>query len=415
MNLPRTAYVTLWFPKPSETFVVSEAKALHDAGLPLSVHSLYGPLEAGLAMQPPGLAVERLGLASAAAIAGALARSLLRRPLATLAVAARVLLAPSGGAEKYGENLLALLCGLRLAERFHELGVAHVHAAWANGSATAAWVAARLAGIRFSFTARAGDVLPPDGLLPRKLREAAFVIADSSFLLPLLARQIPDQPHKPVLLHAAMPLAPAAEAPAPMAAPVRIAAIGRFVKTKGFQHLLSALALARARGLDARLTLAGDGPWRSRLERQARELGLAEAVRFPGFLPHREVPGLLLASDMLVMPSIRRGNGDSDGLPTVLIEALLHRVPVIASGIAGIPDLVVHGETGLLTPEGDAEALAEAMLRLAHNREEAVALAEQGRARALAMFDTGRYVRGFLALLGHGAGDDGKGGGPCAA
>lgn len=399
MSLPRTASITLWFPKPSETFVVSEAEALRKAGLPLSVHALYGPLKAGLPMQPKGLPVERLGLASAPAVLLAVLAGLFTRPLTALGILCRVLFSPGGGAEKYGENILAALCGFRLARRFRELGVAHAHAAWANGSATAAWCAARLNGITFSFTARAGDVHPPDGLLGHKLGAASFVLADSSFLVPHLAARNPGAAGKIHLVHAVMTLPPAAEAPVAMRPPVRIAAIGRFVETKGFQHLLDALALVRAGGLDARLTLAGDGPWMGRLRARAARLGLEGVVDFPGFLPHAQIPALLLASDMLAMPSICRPNGDSDGLPTVLIEALLHRVPVIATRLAGIPDLVEDGVTGLLTPEGDAEAIAAAVLRLAEDREAALAMAAKGRQRALAMFAPERYVAAFLKLL----------------
>jgi len=102
---------------------------------------------------------------------------------------------------------------------------------------------------------------------------------------------------------------------------------------------------------------------------------------------------------MLAMPSIRRPNGESDGLPTVLIEALMHRVPVIATRLAGIPDLVEDGVTGLLTPEGDAEALARSIERYAGDREEAVAMAGRGRDKARAMFAPGRYVAIFFELL----------------
>lgn len=399
MTRPRTAYVTLWFPKPSETFVVSEAEALRRAGLPLSVHSLYGSIQAGLPMQPEGMQVERLGLASAPRILLDVLASLLARPLKTLGLIGRVLRSPGGGWEKSGENFLAVLCGFSLARRFKELGVEHVHAGWANGSATAAWCAAELNGLSFSFTARAGDVHPPDGLLAHKLAMASFAICDSSFLVPHLRGLFPASQHKLQLVHAVQTLPPATEAAVPMRQPVRIAAIGRLIETKGFQHLIEALAQVRPRGLDARAVIAGDGPWLARLRELAERLDVADAVEFPGFLPHGKVPALLLGSDMLAMPSIRRPNGDSDGLPTVLIEALMHRVPVIATRLAGIPDLVEDGVTGLLTPEGDSNALARAVERYASHREEAVAMAERGRDKARAMFAPERYVASFFALL----------------
>lgn len=400
MSLPRTALVALWFPKPSETFVASEAQALHDAGLPLSVHSLYGAIPAGEAMRPQGVPVERLGLAALPRILRDFLLTLATRPLLTLRLLGLALAAPGGGLEKYGENILSVFCGFSLARRFRSLGVEHVHAAWANGPATAAWCAANLAGIPYSLTARARDVHPPDGLLGRKLREAAFARGDSSYLLPHLRSFIPDSTHKVHLIHSACLMAPVAqEAPVPMLPPVRIAAIGRFVRKKGFRHLLEATALLRAEGIETQVTLAGDGPLRPQLEAQAKRLGLADCVRFPGFLPHSEVPQLLMASDLLAMPSVRNPDGDSDGLPTVLVEALLHRVPVVATRLAGIPDLVEHGQTGLLTPEGDARALAQAIAQLASDREAALALAARGRDRARDMFAPERLASRLIDLL----------------
>jgi glycosyltransferase involved in cell wall biosynthesis len=236
-------------------------------------------------------------------------------------------------------------------------------------------------------------------MLAHKLAKCSFALCESSFLVPHLRKFVSQAPQKVHLLHDVLTLPPAAEAPVPMRAPVRICAIGRFVKTKGFQHLVEALAIARGRGLDARAVIAGDGPWMGRLRELAQAQGVADAVEFPGFLPHGEVPRLLLESDMLAMPSIRRPNGDSDGLPTVLIEALLHRVPVIATRLAGIPDLVEDGVTGLLTPEGDAGAIAAAIERYAADRNAAVAMAERGRDKARVMFAPGRYVDKYFELL----------------
>lgn len=415
MSLPRTAYVTLWFPKPSETFVVSEVAALRQAGLPVSVHSLYGPLKNANAMLLADVPVERLGLAALPRILLAFLASLAQRPWRTLSLVGLTLLSPGGGFEKYGENLLAVFCGFRLARRFRQLGIEHVHATWANGSATAAWCAASLLGIPFSFSARAGDVHPPDGLLARKLRLAAFARVDSAYNLPHLRALVPGSPDTVRLVYNARTLAPAAEAPVPMGRPLQLLAAGRFVETKGFQHLVEALALLRAEGLDARLTLAGDGPWRARLKAAVERLGLSDYVQFPGFIPHEGMPALLRAADMLVMPSIRRPNGDSDGLPTVIVEALLHRLPVVATNVASIPDVVRHGETGLLAPEGDPAALAQAIARMAADRGAALDMAARGRELALHLFDPTACGAALLGLIAGEKSQGGQGDGPCAA
>jgi colanic acid/amylovoran biosynthesis glycosyltransferase len=399
MTLPRTAYIALWFPKPSETFVVSEVRALSNAGLPLSVHTLYGPLKNAEALPPEGISVEHLGLAALPRIALSFLAALATRPRMTLTLIRRTLCAPGQSAEKYGENLLAVFCGFSLARRFRKLGVEHVHAAWACGSATAAWCAATLLGIPFSFSARAGDVHPPDGLLRLKLRSCAFARVDSAYNLPHLYCFIPEDQRKIHLVYNARTLAPTEEASVDMAAPLRLVAIGRFIETKGFQHLIEALALLRRRGFEARLTLAGDGAWRGQLKALVKHFGLQEFVRFPGFVPHDEVSGLLREADMLVMPSLLRADGAGDGLPTVIAEAFLHRLPVVASNVASIPDLVIHEQTGLLVPERDPEALAEAIIRMAADRDAALTMAKNGRELTLRMFAPETCAAGLLRLL----------------
>lgn len=416
VETPRTAWVTLWFPKPSETFVVSEVRALRAAGADVRVHTLYGPPKGADPAQAEGIPVERLGLAALPRILAALLLAMAARPLATLGLLARVVLSSGGGWEKYGENLLAVCCGFALARRFQRTGVKHVHAAWANGSATAAWCAASLLGIPFSFSARAGDVHPPDGLLGFKLARAAFARVDSAYNLPHLRRFIPADPDKVRLVYNARTMAPPTQAAAPMAAPLKLVAVGRFIKTKGFQHLIEALALLRAQGIDARLTLAGDGAWRGRLKDTAERLGLREFVRFPGFLPHGEVSALLSQADMLVMPSLLRPNGAGDGLPTVIAEAFLHRLPVVATNVASIPDLVIDGETGLLVPERNPAALANAVARMAADRDAALAMAARGRDRTLRMFDPASCAHALMQLLAlpapHGTAHGDGGAGP---
>jgi glycosyltransferase involved in cell wall biosynthesis len=398
---PRTAFVSLWFPKPSETFVYREILALWRMGLPVRVLCLYGPVRRGLSeeMQGTDIPIERLGLRSIPRILADTLRSLFTRPAKTLSILARVLSRPAGGAEKFGENVLAAFCGVSLARRCAQLRIEHVHAAWANGSATAAWVVSELTGIPFSFSARAGDVHPPDGLLGVKLRRAAFARVDSSYNLPHLRAFIPDTPEKVHLVYNARTMANFSEAPVPMKPPFRLLGIGRFVETKGFQFLIEALAILRAGNRDVRLTLAGDGPWKTRLAAFAAKLGLTGHVDFPGFVTHDQVSRLLTASDVLVMPSIRKPNGDSDGLPTVINESLYHRLPVVATDVASISDVIKHGQTGLLVPERDAKALAEAIETMLNNRDQAITMATAGRDLALAMFDPETCIGKMKELL----------------
>jgi glycosyltransferase involved in cell wall biosynthesis len=126
-------------------------------------------------------------------------------------------------------------------------------------------------------------------------------------------------------------------------------------------------------GLDFRLTLAGCGPQMLPLKALTARLGLRDRVDFPGFIPHNKVPELLRRADVFVTPSRIRANGDRDGLPTVIMEALLHRVPVVATNVGGIREVVRNGETGLLIPERDVPAMKRAIRDTLADREKSLA------------------------------------------
>jgi glycosyltransferase involved in cell wall biosynthesis len=155
---------------------------------------------------------------------------------------------------------------------------------------------------------------------------------------------------------------------------VVIGAVARLSKEKGLHSLLEAFAIVARRRAEARLVLAGDGPERRRLERLAARLGLGERVRFLGEVPHEEVPQVLQGLDIFAMPSTYEGFG------VAALEAEAMEVPVIASRIHGIPDVVVDGETGLLAPPRDHKALAAALDRLASDADLRRRLGRAGRA-----------------------------------
>ena len=181
MTQLRIAYVLLWFPKPSETFIFREVANLRKLGLDLQVFTLYGPLTRDLSpeMQSVLLRVERLGLPYLRSAWQNFLFWWIKQPAVTWRLLKTVVFRHWRGPEREAESLWGALGGFYLARRFQEEKITHIHAPWACGPATAAWVAARLTGIPFSFTGRAHDVFTPDSLLPEKIRDAAFVRGES--------------------------------------------------------------------------------------------------------------------------------------------------------------------------------------------------------------------------------------------
>jgi glycosyltransferase involved in cell wall biosynthesis len=296
--------------------------------------------------------------------------------------------------ETMGEAWWATLAGIYLAPRFAAAGVGHLHAPWANGPATAAWVASRLSGIPFSFCCHAHDIYPPDGALKEKLEAASFVrtISDANGLH--LTAVAPRVAPKLVKIPYGSPLAGAPAPPRPSQPPYRLLALGRFVPKKGFPVLLAACRGLVESGLDFRLTLAGDGPQRRQLEILVRDYGLKERVEFPGFVPHRQVPDLLRRADLFVMPCIIDPRGDRDGLPNVILEALAHEVPVVATDVNGVAEAVRPGETGWLIPPQEPAVLAQAIREALADPSEARRRARAGRELVTREFDsTKNYAR----------------------
>lgn len=400
-SLPKTAYITLWFPKPSETFIYREARIMRRMGMPLTVYSLYDRLGSHLSpeMLRDDIPVERLGCRHALCGAKVFGYWYRRHPGIVKSLFASLLLRRWSSLEQTGENYWACYSGLHLARRFEEAGVRHIHACWANGPATAAWVASALTGIPFSFTGRAGDIYPPDWSLPEKIAHSAFTRVDAAFNIDYLRGFAKGHEGKVVLVRNCLSWEAGQDAPAPMRPPYRILALCRFVRTKGLDVLLRACKALADDGVDFRLTLVGDGPQSLPLKLLARRLCIADRVHFPGFMPHDQVPGIISRADVFVTPSKVVQSGDRDGLPTVIMEALMHRVPVVATDVGGIREVVKNGETGWLIPQQDVGAMKRAILDVVGDRDRALAMAERGRRLILDYYDSEKNARRMIELI----------------
>jgi glycosyltransferase involved in cell wall biosynthesis len=152
-------------------------------------------------------------------------------------------------------------------------------------------------------------------------------------------------------------------------APPRIICVGRLIALKGQRHLIGALTAIREQMPGAVVTLVGDGPDRAALLRHARKSGVADAVRFIGEARHERIAGLLGEHDIFVLPSVILPSGETEGLGTVLLEAMAAGVPVIGSAVGGIPDIIRDGRNGLLVPPQSPDAIARAVVRIVTDRD----------------------------------------------
>ncbi len=186
------------------------------------------------------------------------------------------------------------------------------------------------------------------------------------------------------------------------AAPYEVLFVGRLVERKGVAVLLEAIAQLRVLH-HVRLRVIGEGPLRISLESRAAELELGDAVVFEGAVPHSTLQQRFIDGDVLVLPAVVDAKGDTEGLGVVLIEALSHGIPVVASAVGGIPDIVQDGKTGLLVPPGDAASLAQAISQLISDPSRAIALAAAGREHVEREFSwpaiTGKLIQLYSRLV----------------
>ena len=220
-------------------------------------------------------------------------------------------------------------------------------------------------------------------------RASAQAVAISSYTARELRRLV-DVPIEVIPYTAELP------PPSPMSAGARandrsVLFVGRLIERKGVSHLIRALGAVR-RQTPARLVVIGDGPERARLEQVTREAGMAESVEFRGRVSDEELRLAYAAADVFVLPSVLDARQDTEGLGVVLLEAMNYGVPVIASDIGGITDIVQHGQTGLLVPAGDEGALGVALSRVLSDAALSRRLGEAGRKRLHDAFSWDRIV-----------------------
>lgn len=392
-------YVISQYPAPSHTFIRREVAALRARGLRVATYSVQRPPE-GL-----GGALDR---EAASTTFSALAQPFLRyvtvhlnaaatrpgRYLKTLALALRHRVP---GARAALWSLFHFAEAILIAHQMRKDGVTHLHNHFANSGATVGLLATRFAGLGYSLTLHGISEFdyPAGLLLSRKIQAAQFVACVSRFGMAQAMRLTkPDQWNKLTLVRCGVDLdaLPSAHTD-PSSGELHIICVGRLSPEKGQAGLIEALAMLRDREVPCDLTLVGDGPDEEQIRALVDERGLTGQVHFAGRLDEPSTLARIATADILALPSFM------EGLPVVLMEALALRVPVVATRVAGIPELVEDGMTGLLFDPADWAGLAEAIARLAHDSEFRCRLAEEGRRRIEERFAIDRAITPLAALL----------------
>lgn len=394
--MSRIGYVLKVYPRFSETFVVTEILAREGHGDDLTIYALRPTTDARF---HPEIARVRAEV------------KWVPRPLKPSELWAQLTstLVEAGLATRFAEILPLVrdlpgdevAQGVSLAAQLQADGITHLHAHFASLAGRTAWIASQLTGVPYTVTTHAKDIYHQSvdrTWLRRVCGDADRVIAISQFNADFLAEVLAGTDARITLQYNALELDrfPCRVPQAP-GHTLQILSVGRLVPKKGFADLIAAAWQLRAGGVEARVQIAGDGELRGKLQAQIDELGLTEQVQLLGPRTQAEVRELLRQADVFAAPCIPTADGNIDGLPTVVLEAMAAGTPVVAAATSGLPEVVRDGQTGVLVAPGDVAALRDALTGFHDGSYDAKRLAHAARALIEEQFDSRRQAANLSA------------------
>lgn len=370
----KVGYVVKRYPRYSETFVVNEILAHEAAGMEIEIFSLLYPED--------GHFQDII--------------SRVRAPVAYLPVKSLkahdfwTTLAEAGGVapglwpsleDARSEEARYVCQAAVLAREVHRRGISHLHAHFATASTTVTRLAARFAEIPYTFSAHAKDIFHESVIhedLRRKLADAAEVVTVSDYNLDYLRDTYGPAAERVRRVYNGLDLERFPYNP-PGGRPPLVVAVGRLVEKKGFGDLISACAILRNRGVEFGCRIIGLGDQEAALRERISHLGLDGQVALLGPRPQREMMEHVREASVFAAPCVVGADGNRDGLPTVLLEAMALGTPCVSTDVTGIPEVLRHEETGLMVPQHDPGSLASAIERLILAPELRTCLAERAR------------------------------------
>ncbi|OLE25755.1 MAG: hypothetical protein AUI36_32430 [Cyanobacteria bacterium 13_1_40CM_2_61_4] len=392
------------YPRLSETFIVREILMLEGLGLRLHIFALRNPKESAVHDDVRRVRAQVTYVPDR-----------FWRAFGSIALSNLRLLPTAGGL--YGAALrYATLRSFRersvsTLKRFLQAGylvqrglpgtdVAHFHAHFGHDPTTVAFFASWLSGIRYSFSAHAKDIYAQDrDWLREKIARAKFVVTCTEHNRAYL-EQLGGASSRVFRCYHGVQPAHFVPSRKPLAGTSpRLLSVGRLVPKKGFGVLLDSLAILKQRGRSFGCTIVGGGPLGQSLRDQIAALGLEGQVELLPPMSQAELIEHYRAADLFVLACEVQGNGDRDGIPNVIVEALAMEIPVVSTRVSGIPECVEDGVNGILVPEKDPRALADGIARLLAEPELARGYGRAGRRKIESEFDALRNVKAIDAAL----------------
>jgi glycosyltransferase involved in cell wall biosynthesis len=415
--MKQIGYIIRSYPRLSQTFIVNEIQALEQLGLRLHLFPMTNPHEPIVQAQVGTVRapVDYLEAATewdTATMLGQHLRAALTSPI-RYARALRYVLQRSDldrdyhASSRYACFTQAVYLA-HLLRREQQAGqpITHMHAHFAHDPTLIALLVKMLTGIPFSFTTHARDLVQiGQRALIERIEQASVVVTCSDVNMEYVNEHVPAPLRDKIrLIHHGVNLEGFQPVPREgnTAAPPLILSVGRLVEKKGFPDLVRACARLKQSGQRFRCEIYGEGPLSGELIKLIDSLGLAAEVTLAGACSQRELIPVFQQADVFALAPFVTADGDRDGIPNVLVEAMACGLPVVSTDVAGIPELVRHGQNGLLVAPHDDEGLAAALATLLDDLEQRRRLGAEARRTVIEGFDV-RAAACQLATLFEGA------------
>ena len=387
------------FPGLTVTFIYREIMALQKMGLKIDTFSIWRP-------DPDQVSSEAMGFIDTTFYIFPLKwlkfvrvhfYFLVTRPVRYIKTFFFVLTRPGMRISHRRRTFFHFLYAIYMAAEVERRGLQHIHAHFALNAATAALVISRLLGITYSITAHANDIFDDPVLLKEKLENAKFVITISEYnhhyLQGIATTSNIHIVNYGLDLSQFQPLTKRTNSELPI-----ILAVGRLVEKKGYPDLIQACRILVERGYRFKCKIVGDGPQKDLLQRLIAEANLDEVVTLEGLVLQEHLVHYWKQATIFALPCVVAQDGDRDGMPNVLIEAMALQIPVVSTSLVGIPEFVGHGHSGFLAPPGDTSALADVISELLDDETLRVRMAYNARIAVEEYFDLDRNVSKLLGI-----------------
>lgn len=363
----KLAYIVSRFPKLTETFVLQEILEMERLGVAVEIYPLLHHQEAVIQPEVEQL-VQRARFFPFFSLVFLSAHwhFLWYRPIAYFQALIEVITGTFGSMKYLVGALLYFPKAVQFAYLAKQQGIKHVHAQFANHPALVALIIHRLTNIPFSFTARGSDIHVDRTMLRQKIAAAEFAITVSAFNKDVMRQECNASDEQKIhVIYGGInterfrPM-PKSNTPGLL----RILCVSRLEEVKGHRQLIDACHLLHQRGVKFECHLVGDGELRIQIEEQIASYGLQQLVILHGAGTQQQVVEQLGQATVFVLATVQAANGKREGIPNVLKEAMACELPVVASDISGIPELIEHGRSGILVPPNNPAKLADALQQL---------------------------------------------------